>query len=238
MTLKDTLSCGQRQVSAPFFRGGHPICGKARTRARTRARSNGTHAAEEVAHSPPRSIPVRSLHPPSNVTSTARHLRRPTRPSDTTSAVLRDHPRQPTRPLHPTRLRLPARPHGTAGPARPPPPPTQPTCSSASGLSIHRPARPPKTSAPPLRGPTGTTGTTGTTSAARSSGPPHRKHGTERKGCSRVVESTRNQNVCTSNPPKRADPDDKKILLITRIFILKYLQTSAYLFFRHQNPRD
>ena len=162
----------------------------------------------------------------------------PTRPSDTTSAVLRDHPRQPTRPLHPTRLRLPARPHGTAGPARPPPPPTQPTCSSASGLSIHRPARPPKTSAPPLRGPTGTTGTTGTTSAARSSGPPHRKHGTERKGCSRVVESTRNQNVCTSKPPKRADPDDKKILLITHIFILKYLQTSAYLFFRHQNPRD
>ena len=119
MTLKDTLSCGQRQVSAPFFRGGHPICGKARTRARTRARSNGTHAAEEVAHAP-RPIPVRSLHPPSNVTSTARHLRRPTRPSDTTSAVLRDHPRQPTRPLHPTRLRLPARPHGTAGPVRPP----------------------------------------------------------------------------------------------------------------------
>ena len=106
MTLKDTLSCGQRQVSAPFFRGGHPICGKARTRARTRtrtrartrtrtrARSNGTHAAEEVAHAP-RPIPVRSLHPPSNVTSTARHLRRPTRPSDTTSAAQRDRPTQP-----------------------------------------------------------------------------------------------------------------------------------------------
>ena len=151
MTLKDTLSCGQRQVSAPFFRGGHPICGKARTRtrARTRARSNGTHAAEEVAHAP-RPIPVRSLHPPSNVTSTARHLRRPTRPSDTTSAVLRDHPRQPTRPLHPTRLRRTARPHGTAGPARPPPPPTQPTCSSASCLSIHRPARPARPVRPPL----------------------------------------------------------------------------------------
>lgn len=228
MTLKDTLSCGQRQVSAPFFRGGHPICGKARTRTRTRARSNGTHAAEEVAHAP-RPIPVRSLHPPSNVTSTARHLRRPTQPSDTTSAVLRDHPRQPTRPLHPTRLRLPARPHGTAGPARPPPPPTQPTCSSASGLSIHRPARLHKTSAPPLRGPTGTTGTTGTTSAARSSGPPHRKHGTERKGCSRVVESTRNQNVCTSKPPKRADPDDN-IINNTHFHIKIFANVGVFIF--------
>lgn len=116
MTLKDTLSCGQRQVSAPFFRGGHPICGKARTR--TRARSNGTHAAEEVAHAP-RPIPVRSLHPPSNVTSTARHLRRPRlnrpvppRPASPSTAR-HDRPKPPPRPSA-------ARPARPARPVRPP----------------------------------------------------------------------------------------------------------------------
>lgn len=145
MTLKDTLSCGQRQVSAPFFRGGHPICGKARTRARTRARSNGTHAAEEVAHAP-RPIPVRSLHPPSNVTSTARHLRRPTRPSDTTSASRHGRTEQQARhDLRRPRLNRPVPPRpaspSTARHDRPKPPPRP---------SAARPARPARPVRPPL----------------------------------------------------------------------------------------
>ena len=164
----------------------------------------------------PTRLRLRPRQPPAPP-SAVRRDNCPTRPSETANPALPlpDVPShsppgttarnsRPDATIRDSRL---ARPRETAYPAKPPPHPTQPPAPPSD-----RPRQPPgKTTTrhlrrPPLRGPTGTT------SAAPSSGPPHRKHGTERKGCSRVVESTRNQNACTSKPQNGQAPTIKNII--------------------------
>lgn len=231
MTLKDTLSCGHRQVSGAFFRGGHPICWKAgaggagtgagtgtgtstdtstRTGTGTGAGTGtGTGTGTEAGTGTDTGTDTRTGTGAGTGTGTGagtdtarrhacdrggrprppRPIRRPARQlPDTTVRDRQSGPSAARRALPFARYDRPVRPPETA---------------ARLNLRLH-PTRQPETAGPPLRDPTGTT------SAARSSGSPRRKHGTERKGCSRVVESTRNQNVCTSKPPKRTGSDDKK----------------------------